>query len=77
MVTAIGQLVGLTVQSAIAAFHRLDAESIAGAQRADGLRLKERRKIVAEAQTQAETDAFRFQVGQTVELEIAGQWGFS
>src|SRR5207253_25184 len=49
-ITAVGQFVGPAIEGAVAAFHRLHTESVAGAQRADGYGLKKRGEVVAEAE---------------------------
>src|SRR5262249_61468816 len=44
-VAAEGQLAGPAVGGAVAPLHRLDAQGVAGAERADGYRLKKRAEV--------------------------------
>lgn len=54
LVAAIGQLVGLAVEGAVTAFHRLDAQGVAGGQRADRHRGEQGREVGGEADLQPE-----------------------
>src|SRR5262249_7808909 len=74
-IAAEGQLVRAAVEGAVAAFHRLDAQGVAGAQRADGHGAEQRGQVVAEAEVGPQPAALGLQVGQGVELEEAGQGG--
>src|SRR5207237_682871 len=74
-VAAVGQLVGPAVRGAVAALHRLDAERVAGPQRADVDGPEEGAEVAAEAQVEAQPAALGFDVLDGAELEIAGHGG--
>jgi len=72
-VAAKRQLVWTSVEGAVAAFHRLHAQGIAGGECADGDGAEQRTQVVAEAEVEAETAGIGFQFGHGVILEEASQ----
>src|SRR5262249_47035184 len=68
-----GQFVGSAVEGAIAAFHRLDAQGVAGSQRTDRDGAKERAEVVAEAEIKAQALTLGLQFFHGAKFEIASQ----
>src|ERR1700738_5150746 len=65
------QLIGAAVERAVAALHGLNAERVAGAERADGYGTKEGTEIALEPDAQAETPAFFLERFLRMEFEVA------
>ena len=64
--------IGMTVGRAVTAFHRLNAQRIADPQAADGDGAKKRTQVFAETDAQVLPPALGVDVGQRMELEVAG-----
>ena len=71
-VTADRQFVGRAVGGAVAALHRLHAEGVAGRQRPDRDRAKERGEVVGETEFEVKTVGLGFDVGDGLVFEIMG-----
>ena len=69
LVAAVNEVVGMAVERAVAAFHRLHAKGIADAERPHLHGPKERREIGGKTQIQAEALHLGFDVGQRMEFE--------
>jgi hypothetical protein len=72
-VAAIGQLIGPAIEGAVAAFHRLDAQGIAGAEGSDLDRAEQGTEVVAEAEIEPQALSLGFEVVAGAELEEACQ----
>ncbi len=72
-ITADGQLIGPAIKGAVAALHGLDAQGVAGPQRADGDGPEQRTEVLAETQTEAELLTLGFEVSEGAEFEEACQ----
>src|SRR5204863_6044016 len=72
-ITAKGQLVGMSVERAVATFHRLDAECVADPKRPDRNGPEERTEVVAETEIETETLALGGEVVERMVFEVACQ----
>src|SRR5439155_24306667 len=73
LITAKGQLVGMSVERAVAPFHRLDAECVADPKRPDRNGPEERTEVVAETEIETETLALGGEVVERMVFEVACQ----